>query len=353
MASSATPPGTPPLPPELSSASSSENLPEPSTTHLPQLQPSEHLKPSFPPPSELISAAKGGRSKETQANVERYPKQLLPGTFNKVFNRYLFRSHNHIHHLNRLLITTPSLDLILSTTSYTLSLLSALLVSSPSSPNSPLTHLSPLRTSLANLSSLLSETRITLRLFGLLSIYTWAHSEYTKYTTSLSEPSHFPPPDILIQTITFTQILAGFSFQLLENLAYLGDKAILPLSAKTRSKYWLWCCRAWAVHVFLELAKLYRQRYLDNPVPKILDAKHQLESKTQNSSDRTRYRRHIAGYSEENATWWRQLKINLAYAPMTLHYSLEDGLLSNTMVALCGVLASSWSLGAAWRKTAE
>ena len=55
---------------------------------------------------------------------------------------------------------------------------------------------------------------------------------------------------------------------------------------------------------------------------------------------------------EETESWWRDLKINLAYAPMTLHYSLANGLLNDSTVALCGVLASYWGLKGAWQRTA-
>lgn len=56
---------------------------------------------------------------------------------------------------------------------------------------------------------------------------------------------------------------------------------------------------------------------------------------------------------EETESWWRDLKINLAYAPMTLHYSLANGLLNDSTVALCGVLASYWGSKSAWQKTAN
>ncbi|KAL8911143.1 MAG: hypothetical protein Q9171_003634 [Xanthocarpia ochracea] len=261
-------------------------------------------------------------------------------------SRPLPRSNQRrLNHQNpSLLSKTPTLDFILSTTSYTLSLLSTLVSPSPSHPNSLLSHYASLHLRLSNLSSLLSSTRITLRLFSLPSIYVWAYSEYQKWARA-PHHSSTPPRTIddtnIINSITLTQIVAGFTFQILENLAYLGDNNILPLNAQTRAKFWRWCCRAWALHVFLDIAKLLRQRHLGNTRPEVKDATKQLESANGGQD-----------IAEREAQWWRELKINLAYAPMTLHYSLENGVMSDSLVALCGVLASTWGLKGAWKKTA-
>ena len=49
--------------------------------------------------------------------------------------------------------------------------------------------------------------------------------------------------------------------------------------------------------------------------------------------------------------WLRQLKVNAAYAPMTVHYSLENGLLKESAVGVLGLIASGISLMDAWKKT--
>jgi hypothetical protein len=51
-------------------------------------------------------------------------------------------------------------------------------------------------------------------------------------------------------------------------------------------------------------------------------------------------------------TWWKDLVSNVAYAPMTLHWSVEEGLLSNVQVGVCGMVAGGAMLADAWRKTA-
>ena len=53
--------------------------------------------------------------------------------------------------------------------------------------------------------------------------------------------------------------------------------------------------------------------------------------------------------SQELQRWKRNFYINLAYAPMTIHYSLEGGFLSEGMIGALGVVVAWWSFGEAWR----
>jgi hypothetical protein len=50
--------------------------------------------------------------------------------------------------------------------------------------------------------------------------------------------------------------------------------------------------------------------------------------------------------------WWKDVVSNLAYAPMTLHWLMERGLLSDWGVGACGMVAGGALLVDAWRKTA-
>ncbi|KAI4246645.1 MAG: hypothetical protein L6R42_009845 [Xanthoria sp. 1 TBL-2021] len=349
MASSTTPPGTPP-----SEAPPLETPPLATSPKIPPYQSQDETLPSTSiaqTHGSVAAAAEGPR--DIQSKKEHHQKHDPWQTLNPTLKTYLSQSNDHIHHLNRLLTTTPSVDLILSTTSYTLALLSTLL---PSDHNIPLTRAQPLHHRLSNLTSLLSETRTTLRLFGLIPIYTWAHSTYHSPNPNPTPSTLSTPSTLISRYITTTQILAGIAFQILENLAYLGDKNILPISTKRRSKYWLWCCRAWALHVFLELAKLLllRWRFVNDaptPAAKPIDAeKSSVEGVVQTTQMQDQ--RDLAAKKEQEATWWRDFKINLAYAPMTLHYSLANGLLNDSTVALCGILASYWGLKGAWIRSA-
>ena len=50
--------------------------------------------------------------------------------------------------------------------------------------------------------------------------------------------------------------------------------------------------------------------------------------------------------------WYREVGVNAAYAPMTIHYSLENGVLGDGAIAALGVVVGALSIGQAWKMTA-
>lgn len=52
------------------------------------------------------------------------------------------------------------------------------------------------------------------------------------------------------------------------------------------------------------------------------------------------------------ARWKTRLGVNAAYAPMTVHYSFENGFLSDQSKAALGCIVAWLTFGDAWRKTA-
>ena len=55
---------------------------------------------------------------------------------------------------------------------------------------------------------------------------------------------------------------------------------------------------------------------------------------------------------EEKARWWRELGVNAAYVPMTVHWSKEEGMLGESSVGALGMVAGVLKIREAWRKTA-
>lgn len=328
---------------------------------------------------------------------------------------------------SRLLGLTPSLDLTLASTSYTLSLIAAVLprlgtisANSASTSRQPVNkkvdHLAPLLTkaplSLKRLSSVLSEARTTLRLFGLIGVYTSLHRTVTS-----------PPKDGVLRAIQWGQVIAGAVFQICENIAFLGDKDIIiskRLSAGQRGKLWKLCCQAWLAATFLELARIARDYSLRqspepkpkwtrwgregsevskawariherNPTQKALGLTNEemaeidaAEEKMLGSSRKVLERIRetkpgpmgISMTEEEheelntaveldNATEQSRMEsedaardalptklmINAAYAPMTVHYSLDNGFMRDYELSLCGLIASGLGLAEAWKRT--
>ncbi|RPB29845.1 hypothetical protein L211DRAFT_864397 [Terfezia boudieri ATCC MYA-4762] len=181
------------------------------------------------------------------------------------------------------------------------------------------------------LASLTSDVRIFMRLWGLFGIYEW-----------LIDTLRNPPKDMTIRKIAYLQIAVNFLYQILENLAYLGQHKVLPIGKKRQNSYWLWSSRFWMAHVVLEFCRLKRERDLD------LKGKDKAES-----GDAPRWYE-VAGVMKSDgkkSVWLRQLWSNMAYAPLTVHWSLESGLLTQLTVGTLGTIAGVIGLHQAWRRT--
>lgn len=148
------------------------------------------------------------------------------------------------------------------------------------------------------------------------------------------------------------------------------------------ARAWVWSSRAWMVHVGLELGRLgYEARCKNvkqgqrlftgtmgekaeidaavrdsgaieeedkeggNAALEIRQDKEEMESQQDD----------VAAQAETNDWWQRWNKdiiANAAYAPMTVHYSLENGILSEGPIAALGVMVAWCRFGHAWKASA-
>lgn len=171
---------------------------------------------------------------------------------------------------------------------------------------------SPLSTRLKSLSLKLADTRILLRLHGIIPTYQWFLS--THYS---------PPSDPTLATVAKLQTYANLCYFPLENAAYLGMHDILPMSKRTETDLWLWSSRFWAAHVALEFVRLWRERVIKSKGK----GKEKMEER-----------------EAWDKRWWGSLIMNLAYAPQTVHWSVEGGVFSDIHIAYCGVIAALASI---------
>ncbi|KAI9891412.1 MAG: hypothetical protein M1814_002731 [Vezdaea aestivalis] len=174
------------------------------------------------------------------------------------------------------------------------------------------------------LASLLSDVRIFLRLPGLLKIYLWALGTFKS-----------PPQDTLVKGIVWAQISASTVFQALENVAYLSQHGIIGLGKKTQSKAWKWSARAWAAHIFLDLLRLARTRELRRERGRRL-----ADTKTDSKV-----------VEKEEDQWRHEVLVNLAYAPLTIHYSLESAPIGEQWIGLLGSVVGMLGWRRLWRDT--
>lgn len=341
----------------------SENPPTsttiPSETNLPSPEPSESSKPSRSTHNTII---------QQKSRIYLFRRLAL---FAHRIDRILTR-------LSTLLSSPASTDNLLGTIAYSLDLLHALLsrllarrLASLASkiaekaddallPGETLVASLPVSASTAllaqaagsskALAGVIGDFRIFVRLWGLAGIYMWARG-----TLNAPLAHDASTKDRLVRTITWSQIASCALFQVLENGAYLSGKGALTSSAwsgeagkRRENRWWLWSCRFWAAHVVLELARLgVLQYYWDRSSE--AEAGKEKEMVTDGEKEGKMLQ---AQRRRESWLWWKDLVGNCAYLPMTLHWSVEKGFLSDWGVGLLGTIASGSLLVDAWRKTA-
>ena len=235
---------------------------------------------------------------------------------------------------HRLLSKTATLDTTLLTTSYTLHLIHALLFRLQT-PRTlvPLARISAL-------TALLDEFRVLLRLTGLLGIYSWACSTYAS-----------PPKDGVVKYITWAQVASCVVFQALENGAFLAGMGVVGWKKERVARAWVWSARAWGVYVGLELGRLgWEARKWQGG----------REGGRENDGGMGKGEAELVVKEKEGKgdvhldwdKWKREVGVNAAYAPMTVHYSLENGVLSEGAIGALGVVVAWLTMGKAWRECA-
>lgn len=164
-----------------------------------------------------------------------------------------------------------------------------------------------------SLSNLISDIRIFNRLWGLVPLSVWAVETWAQ-----------PPQDPVLRGIAYTQVAANLAYQPLENIAYLAMHNIIPasvVSERAQTLLWIYSCYLWALHVVLDLGRLYR------------------ESQLQKTGE----------LPKNDFSWYQYLAINLSYLPLTVHWSLEKGCLNDVTVGALGTTAALASIYPKWK----
>jgi len=200
-------------------------------------------------------------------------------------------------------------------------------------------RLGSVEASTRNLAGVISDFRIFVRLWGMIGIYGWARSTW-----------YSPPEDSVVRGLVWAQIAANVGFQLFENVAYLASKGVLRgprFDEKRQTVWWMWSSRFWAGHVGLEALRLLRVWQLFERKSGHAGGKADMaNSKVSSSGGIDAETRSV----EVNA-WRRAWTVNAAYAPMTIHYSLERGLLSDEWLGVVGLIAGTTGFKQIWEQT--
>ena len=101
------------------------------------------------------------------------------------------------------------------------------------------------------------------------------------------------------------------------------------------NKWYVWSARFWMMYVALEGGRLGVDMWMS-------DKGEEEQGRVLKREDE----------KEADEKWWRDAFTNAAYAPMTVHYSLEGGCLGEGQVGLLGLVAGVVGIRDAWRRTA-
>ncbi|KAK9370033.1 hypothetical protein V1509DRAFT_618342 [Lipomyces kononenkoae] len=175
------------------------------------------------------------------------------------------------------------------------------------------------------LSSLISDIRIFHRLWGLIGLLRWAIATLQS-----------PPKDSWLAAVAYLQVVSNLLYQPLENIAYLGSHDIIPVSKAKINRLWVVSSRLWAAHVILEFVRLGRQKYLAVQKNKDDAGEKKAEAKTESAM--------------AEVLWRRQLLVNTAYFPLTIHWSMQTGFLSELAVGVLGTVAGGARLIPLWKQ---
>ena len=116
---------------------------------------------------------------------------------------------------------------------------------------------------------------------------------------------------------------------------------------------WKWSARAWGVYVGLELGRLGWEARKWGQGKGGSDGND--GGKGKGEAELVVKEKEEGGKGEGDVDWdkWkREVGVNAAYAPMTVHYSLENGVLSEGAIGALGVVVAWLTMGKAWRECA-
>lgn len=149
-------------------------------------------------------------------------------------------------------------------------------------------------------------------------------------------------------------------YQALENVAYLASKGILPKRIVDRwggiGKWYLWSTRAWLGHVVLEFVRLARESAItkrkEQEQKKLISTKEGDEKETTTTvvelTEEDREARRL-----EIRRWRKKLVNNICWAPLCVHWSLEQGAgVPDSLTGFISFLAGAWGLYDSWKATA-
>ncbi|KAI1094658.1 hypothetical protein F5B19DRAFT_444191 [Rostrohypoxylon terebratum] len=194
------------------------------------------------------------------------------------------------------------------------------------------------------LSALLSDARTFLRLWGLLNMYFWARRLILSRgkPPAEKEGGGGQREDRVERAVSWIQMSTCVVFQALENAAYLSSKGVLGWSPAAQRRASLWSARFWAAFVGVEVGRLFYESHRRGLRTR--------EEKFAGGKTAAQVQRDEIEWGD---AWKKSVARNLAWAPLTVHWSLEQGLLGEMAIGALASIPGIIQMRDLWRRTAE
>jgi hypothetical protein len=259
----------------------------------------------------------------------------IPLSAHNLFNS---KVDERITRISKVLSTTSGVDATLTLVGYGLFFVSSQIANLEKLELKAVTHpdvskylaisiikLTELKATTKTLAGMCSDVRTFTGLWGLLGVYAMAKKNYVN-----------PPKDAVLRAVSYGQALSLGAYYIYENRYYLAGKGVLrgwtPENIKRCAKTSL---RMFLAYVVLEFARLYRARQLrEVRKVKAVDEKEKED------------------IEKEEQVWWRGGLMNVAYTPLALHWSSENGMLSDGLVGALMSVVGLIKFRAAWAQSA-
>ncbi|KAF8627043.1 hypothetical protein AX17_006384 [Amanita inopinata Kibby_2008] len=200
----------------------------------------------------------------------------------------------------------------------------------------------------AKLSNIIGDSRTLWRIWGLLPIVQW-----------LISLERNPQPTRRLLTIERLQGWSMLAYYPLEHLYYLCSHGVIPsvilsplsfFSNSNLKKYIrldanklaLWSTRFWALYIILHFAHLREDK-------KLLEARQRSLRKGKGTGLTVEEKQEL---KQKWDIYWSEVVTNVAYFPLTLHWSMEKGLFKNELwVNILAFIAGVASFRSGWKAT--
>ena len=196
------------------------------------------------------------------------------------------------------------------------------------------------------LEGLTADARILFRIWAILPMVKW-----------MIGIERQQPPTRNLKLIERMQALSMVVYAPMEAAAYLAMHKVLPISDRVQNNLWLYGCRLWAAYVVLDFWHIMEDNRLLRTRAKALEKSrgHPSPPSTESATlteEQEATRRMWSDIYARKDMLLTQFWVNVGYLPLTLHWSLTKGLISDGWVGFFGMIAGLASWRMQWKATA-